>query len=76
VIPFPPELIDIFLGVHPVPELGAQAFELEETVGTLRCGHRRGGFTEDPLGKVETLAQGKRTNLRLVEVVGQGADGF
>jgi hypothetical protein len=34
VIPFLPDLINIFLGIHPVPELGAQTFELEKTVGT------------------------------------------
>jgi hypothetical protein len=74
VIPFPPELIYIFLGIHPVPELSAQTFELEKTVVPLRCVDRRGGFTDDPLGKVEPLAQGKRTNLRLVEVVGRRAN--
>jgi len=76
VIPFPPELIDIFLGIHPVPKLGAQTFELKKAVVPTRCGDRRGGFTDDPLGKVEPLAQGKGANLHLVEVVGQGADWF
>jgi hypothetical protein len=76
VIPFPPKLIYVFLGIHPVPELGTQTFELEKTVGTLRHGDHSGGFTDDPLGKVEPLAQGKGTNLRLVEVVGRGPNWF
>jgi hypothetical protein len=74
VIPFPAELIDIVLGVHPVPELRAQTFQIEKTARPFRLGDRRGGFTDDPLGETEPLAQGERTNLQLVEVVGRRAD--
>jgi len=56
VIPFPSELIDIVLGIHPLPKLGAQTFQLKETAGPFRLGDRGGGFPDDPLGKVEPLA--------------------
>jgi hypothetical protein len=56
VIPFPPDLIYIFLGVNSLPKLGAQTLELEKTVGPIQRGDRRSGFSYDPLGKAEPLA--------------------
>jgi hypothetical protein len=70
VIPFPSELVHIFLGIHSLPKLSAQPLEFEKTAGSIRRGIHSGGLSNDPLGKVEPFSQGNGTDLRLVEIVG------